>query len=241
MFAICCLANNEFELARQTYQQLLDRGAASSEMVELFSELDALADAWQREQQARQRDAAGEPLPLAKVSTTKGSFVIELFENQAPQAVANFIALAEQGFYDYNDFYLVAENAFAQAGCPLGDGSGGPGYFIPGEGQREDARSIFRGSVSLALLPDLPDSGGSQFLISYLPLRSLAERTTVFGRVISGMPNVARLNRIDPKEKKPEGEPPAVADEIISVEILRKRDHGYQPTRLSRPTAVAAQ
>jgi cyclophilin family peptidyl-prolyl cis-trans isomerase len=236
LLALCCLANNEFELARAPLKKLLAGGTPPEGLVEIYDNLDELAAAWQDELARRKRDAEGEPLPLARISTTKGTFVIELFENDAPQAVANFISLVERGFYRYSPFFMVLSNLMAQTGCPNADGSGGPGYFIPQESQELTPRRIFRGSVTLALLPDMPDSGGSQFMITFLPISLLEKQSRVFGRVISGMPNVAKLNRIDPGEKKEEGEPPTVPDEIITVEILRKRDHDYEPTRLSRPT-----
>jgi cyclophilin family peptidyl-prolyl cis-trans isomerase len=235
ILAMCCLAENEFELARQPLEKLIATGSAPDELLRIYEELDSLTAAWQDELVRRERDAQGEPLPLASLETTKGTIVIELFENDAPEAVANFISLAEKGFYNYNAFFMVLSNLMAQTGCPKSDGSGGPGYFIPRESEEFTPRKLFRGSVSLALLEDMPDSGGSQFMIAYLPLSLLSEQSTVFGRVISGMPNVAKLNRIDPNEKKEEGEPPVVPDEILSVEILRKRDHKYEPTRLAQP------
>lgn len=241
LYAMCCLAENEFEAAREPIERLLQTKNAPAELVAVYEQLDEMESAWQRELSLRNRDAGGDPLPQAKVVTTKGTFVIELFENDAPQAVANFISLAEKGFYNYNQFFLVISNARAQAGCPKADGTGGPGYFIPRESEEHTRRSIFRGSVGLALLPDLPDSGGSQFMIAFMPSPELEKHSTVFGRVISGMPNVARLDRVDPNAKKKKDdpnqppEPPAVPDEIISVEISGKRNHPYEPQKLASP------
>jgi cyclophilin family peptidyl-prolyl cis-trans isomerase len=235
LLIMCSLANNEFELARNPLEKLIAQGRASNELIEIFNNLDELTSAWNEELEKRKIDSQGEPLPLARVTTTKGTLVIELFENDAPEAVANFISLVERGFYRYSQFFMVLSNLMAQTGCPSGDGMGGPGYFIPQESAQLSPRRMFRGSVSLALLPGMPDSGGSQFMIAFLPVKLLENQSRVFGRVVSGMPNVAKLNRIDPSEKKKEGEPPAVPDEIITIEIIRKRDHAYEPTRLSRP------
>lgn len=245
MYSMCCLAENEFDKARELLAPLVSGEEAPEELIAIHQRLDDLALAWKEEQAFRERDAAGEPLPQARVTTTKGEFVIELFENDAPQAVANFISLAERSFYDYSQFFLVIENVMAQAGCPKADGTGGPGYFLPRESDEHAKRKIFRGSVALALLPGMPDSGGSQFMITYLPVTELEEHSTVFGRVISGMPNVARLNRAEPAGEKKEDEankPPEPRDdpdEIIAIEIIGKRNHPYEPTRLSSPASKA--
>lgn len=238
LYVQCCIMNNRFDLARGPYAKMIGDGQAKEEVVKLDQELEAMQQAWQRELEIQKLDAAGVPLPKARVHTTKGSFVIELFENQAPQAVANFISLAEKGFYKSHDFFMVLENQLAQTGCPKSDGTGGPGYFIPAEDKAFEPRGLYSGYVGLALLKDLPDSGGSQFYINFMPQMMLGSgqvSSRVFGRVISGMHNVAKLNRIDPKAKKDESQPPPIPDEILSIEILDKRDHAYEPTRLSQP------
>jgi len=235
LFALCCLAENEYELARKPLSRLVQSEHVPSELLAIYNDLDTLSAAWQEELERRQADAQGEPLPQAKIVTTKGFVVMELLENDAPEAVANFIWLAEQGFYNHKSFFVVLTNLLAQTGCPKDDGTGGPGYFIPAESSDKSKRRLFRGSVGLKLLPNLPDSGGSQYFFSYLPLSGLEEDCTVFGRVIAGMPNLARLNRIDPNEKKKEDEPPVEPDEVVSIEILQKRNHPYEPTRLTQP------
>lgn len=235
LYAMCCLAENEFELARGPLGQLAESGSAAPELVAIYEQLDELSASWQQELLVRQSDAAGEPLPQAKIETTKGTVVIELFENHAPEAVANFVWLSEQGFYNHKAFFLVVNNLLAQTGCPSGDGTGGPGYYVPADSETVPARHLFRGSVALNLLPDLPDSGGSQFMIAYLPISTLEKNARVFGRVISGMQNLSRLTRIDPTVKKKEGEPPQVPDNILSIEITSKRNHPYEPKRQRFP------
>ncbi|HAC89928.1 MAG TPA: hypothetical protein DCF63_04730, partial [Planctomycetaceae bacterium] len=90
----CCVANNRFDLARAPYAKLVEEGQANAELVKLYQELQSMERAWQRELEVQTMDKSGPPLPQARVHTTKGSFVIELFENQAPEAVANFVHLA---------------------------------------------------------------------------------------------------------------------------------------------------
>ncbi len=230
-----CLAAGDFQQAKSVIQASEKNIVNSAAML---SVLDRLEKEWAEELEAQKRDAAGEPLPQVKIRTTKGPLVVELFENDAPEAVANFISLAESGYFDSLDFFYVGDHQVAQTGCPNEDGTGGPGYMILNENSKPNARKLFRGSLALALLPGRPDSGGSVFFIPYLPALELdSNNYTVFGRVVSGMPSLANLNRVKParkeeseedKKNKPKTEP----DEIVSVEVIRKRDHKYEPKKL---------
>lgn len=194
---------------------------------------------WQREQELRAADAAADDLPRVLLKTTRGDVVVELFEDQAPNTVANFITLVEQGFYDELTFYQVLDHLFALTGDPVGDGSGDAGYRIPDEHDRADARDVFRGSLVMAKLPNpaggttqtLPNTASSQFMITFLPLAAMSNEYTVFGRVIEGMPAVATMTRLNPHEKADEG-PQYPPDRILSAEVLRKRDHPYTVEKL---------
>jgi cyclophilin family peptidyl-prolyl cis-trans isomerase len=239
IYLLCCIAANEHDQARALITDLTTSNQQLAELDLIRIQLEKLKENWESELKARERDAQGEPLPQAKIMTTKGEIVIELFENDAPEAVASFISLAEQGFYNYLDFFLVVDRFAAQTGCPNEDGTGGPGFMLPNEDDKPTARNVFRGSLVLARLPNQPNSGGSQFFFAFMPmLASEQQKYTVFGRVLSGMNNLAALNRIDPTKKKEEKEneeseeKKTTPDEIISVEILRKRDHKYEPTQL---------
>ncbi|NLE38694.1 MAG: peptidylprolyl isomerase [Pirellulaceae bacterium] len=167
-------------------------------------------------------------MPRVRLKTTKGDIVLELFENEAPNTVANFISLVEKGFYDDLTFHRVLERFMAQGGCPEGTGMGGPGYQIPSEAQKPNHRKHFRGSISMALgsAGDKPlhDSGGSQFFITFVPTSSLDGDYTVFGRVIEGMDVLHQLRRRNPDEAKDTLPAP---DRIIEANVLRKRDHEY--------------
>jgi peptidyl-prolyl cis-trans isomerase A (cyclophilin A)/peptidyl-prolyl cis-trans isomerase B (cyclophilin B) len=237
-YAKCCLAENQYQQAAEPLKKMLERNPSNSQMGQLLKRLPEYESSWQAELAARKQDAEGPALPQAKVYTTKGWFVVELFENQAPEAVANFISLAESGFYDFLDFYLVIDQFGAQTGSPNEDPNGGPGYVIRGENGRPDARSIFRGTLCMAMLPGIADSAGSQFFITYLPILEGSKNYTAFGRVISGMHNLACLARVNPvedkKDKKDETEKKQ-PDEIIRIEILKKRSHPYQPEKLPMP------
>jgi len=178
-------------------------------------------------------------LPHVVLKTSKGEIELELFENEAPNTVANFISLVEKGFYDGLEFHRVVGEFTAQAGCPKGDGSGGPGYVIPCECYLPEHRNHFRGSLSMA--HSGRHTGGSQFHITFLPTGQLDGKHTVFGRVVRGMHVLAKLQRRvprDPMEVKMNPHrniiiPPA--DKILKAKVLRKRNHEYDPTVFGLP------
>jgi cyclophilin family peptidyl-prolyl cis-trans isomerase len=230
--SMSALALNEYDVAREFLERAIEADLAPPFFQQLYRELDTVQAAWEEELEARRRDAEGEPLPRVLMKTTKGNVVIELFENQAPETVGNFIHLVEQGFYENLAFHRVIQHFMAQTGCPHGDGSGDPGYSIYNESGRPDARDFFRGTLGVALAGDDPNSGGSQFFISYMPASHLNGTYTAFGRVIEGMEVVANLNQINPEEKDEDG-PPVIPDEIREIEILLKRDHEYVPNKVS--------
>jgi cyclophilin family peptidyl-prolyl cis-trans isomerase len=182
---------------------------------------------WEEEQKIRAEETAADDLPQVLMRTSKGDIKLELFENQAPQTVANFIHLIEDGFYENLSFHRVLPHFMAQGGCPLGDGTGGPGYNIACECYKDDYRKHFRGTLSMAHAGR--DTGGSQFFLTFVPTPHLNGRHTAFGRVIEGMDVLAKLQRIDPDETSPN---PPDPDKILAMEVLRKRDHEYKPTKV---------
>jgi len=122
----------------------------------------------------------------ATIETAKGTMVIELFEDDAPGTVANFVKLSESGFYNGLSFHRVIPDFVVQGGCPKGDGTGGPGYSIPceltGERQYHD-----RGVLSMAHAGR--NTGGSQFFICHSRRNTahLDRNHTVFGKVIENV------------------------------------------------------
>jgi cyclophilin family peptidyl-prolyl cis-trans isomerase len=182
-------------------------------------------DAWAKEKATREMEAKADDLPRVLLKTNEGDMVIELFENQAPNTVANFISLVRKGFYNGLAFHRVLAGFMAQGGDPKGDGSGGPGYTIACECSRPDHRLHFRGSLSMAHRGR--DTGGSQFFLTFVPTSHLDGKHTVFGRVIEGMDVLAKLQRRDPGD--PEAPRP---DKIIEAKVLRKRPHAYEPQKM---------
>jgi cyclophilin family peptidyl-prolyl cis-trans isomerase len=191
---------------------------------------------WEAEQKIRAKEKAADDLPRAVLQTSKGEIVVELFENEAPNTVANFLSLIKAGAYDGTLFHRVIPNFMAQGGDPntldddpQNDGMGGPGYAIACECYAKNARKHFQGSLSMAHAGK--DSGGSQFFITHLPTPHLnanleLERGhTVFGRVIKGLDAALALQ---------------IGDQIESAKVLRQRDHEYEAKKLPDPRARGA-
>ncbi|WP_086267663.1 peptidylprolyl isomerase [Campylobacter devanensis] len=118
---------------------------------------------------------------FAVIKTDKGDMVAELYPDETPQTVANFVELAKSGFYDGLNFHRVIPNFVIQGGCPYGNGVGGPGWRIKCEcvGQK---RKHNRGSLSMAHAGR--DTGGSQFFVCHSPQPHLNGVHTIFGELI---------------------------------------------------------
>ncbi|MBD2311703.1 peptidylprolyl isomerase [Desertifilum sp. FACHB-1129] len=113
----------------------------------------------------------------AIMETDKGTINLELFEQDAPNTVKNFVDLSEKGFYNGLTFHRVIPNFVIQGGCPQGTGTGGPGYTIKCE---INPNKHIAGSLSMAHAGR--DTGGSQFFICHSPQSHLDGKHTVFGK-----------------------------------------------------------
>jgi len=122
-----------------------------------------------------------------------GEIKIEFFPEDAPKTVENFVGLAKKGFYDGLSFHRVVPDFVVQGGCPKGNGTGGPGYQVKAEFNKQ---KHVRGAVAMARSQD-PDSAGSQFYICYGPTRHLDGSYTVFAKVVAGMEHVDRIKQGD--------------------------------------------
>jgi peptidyl-prolyl cis-trans isomerase B (cyclophilin B) len=140
---------------------------------------------------------------LAEMNTSKGVIHIRLYPQQAPVTVANFVNLARRGFYDGLSFHRVIDNFMIQGGCPLGSGTGGPGYRFEDECHPE-LRHDTPGKLSMA--NSGPSTNGSQFFITHVETPWLDGKHTVFGSVASADDQVV-VNAV------------ADGDDIISVTI----------------------
>ncbi|MDE1924739.1 MAG: peptidylprolyl isomerase [Patescibacteria group bacterium] len=137
----------------------------------------------------------------ATLHTSLGDITIEFLSQQAPQTVANFIKLAQGGFYDGTKFHRVIKGFMDQGGDPLTKddskmaswGTGGPGYTIPDE--ITSANSNTAGTIAMANTGQ-PNSAGSQFFINAVDNPSLNSGYTVFGKVTAGMSVVTEINNV---------------------------------------------
>lgn len=219
---ISAFNTNDYDAAEKYLQEAAKKKKPSDTAVRLAGEIAAIRPLWAKEQELRAAEAKADDLPRVLFKTSRGEVVIELFENEAPNTVANFISLVEKKFYDGLSFHRVLAGFMAQGGCPKGDGTGGPDYTIACECYGENHRNHFRGSLAMAHAGR--DTGGSQFYLTFTPTMHLNGKHTVFGRVIEGMGAVAKLKRIDPDEAKKGG-----ADKILEAKVIRKREHEYKP------------
>ncbi len=122
------------------------------------------------------------------LQTSKGTIEFELFFDDAPKAVSNFVYLAEQGFFDGLTFHRVVPGFVIQGGDPLGTGTGGPGYQFEDE---PVIQNYDQGIVAMANAG--PDTNGSQFFIMLEDNPTLPKAYTIFGKVIKGMDAVKKI------------------------------------------------
>jgi len=142
------------------------------------------------------RDSESETLvkQTAVITLEKGGEIrLEFYPEDAPKTVENFVTLAKKGFYNGLNFHRVVPDFVVQGGCPKGNGTGGPGYQVKAEFNKQ---KHLRGTLAMARSQD-PDSAGSQFYICYGPTAHLDGQYTVFGRVVSGMEHVDRIKQGD--------------------------------------------
>ncbi len=146
----------------------------------------------------------------ARFKTQRGEIDAELFAQDAPKTVENFVNLARAGFYDGTTFHRVIPGFMAQGGDPTGTGRGGPGYQFEDEfspSRRHDTAGV------LSMANAGPGTNGSQFFITYAPTPHLDGKHSVFGRVTSGMDVLTSLRERDPSRDRQDG------DRIETIEI----------------------
>jgi cyclophilin family peptidyl-prolyl cis-trans isomerase len=178
------------------------------------------------------RDAAGKSLTTVQ-STDRSTVVVELFENEAPNTVANFIDLVSRRFYDGTSFHLALPATVVTGGDPntrnsdpSDDGTGDPGYTIPDECLSPKARSHFRGSLSMVNTG--PHTAGSQFFLCLAPAPQMNGHFTVFGRVIEGQDAVDAITPGRTTRMLGHYGKIIPGDLLVRAEVLRKRNHEYR-------------
>lgn len=146
----------------------------------------------------------------AFMETEKGTIALELFAEDVPVTVNNFVFLAQEGFYDGSTFHRVIPGFMAQGGDPTGTGRGGPGYSF-----EDEFTSHTHGTETLSMANAGPDTNGSQFFITYAPQPALDGKHSVFGQVIEGIDVLESLTPRDPNQN-----PQFEGDKIIQIEIV---------------------
>jgi cyclophilin family peptidyl-prolyl cis-trans isomerase len=220
-----------------------------------------LQKSWLRELSQRLRDQKKGDLPVVRLvvehrkfaapadggsaESTKvvgrGEVEIELFEDQAPTTVSNFIHLVETGFYNGTSFYwaeaghmVVGGDPNTKNADPADDGIGGPGYNIPDEFNLPAARGHFRGTISMA--QNGPGRAGSQFFITLVAAPEFDGNSTAFGRVIRGQEVLDQVTEGRTNHEVGEFGKIIPGDLIVRAEVVRKRPHPYVVTKVTAPT-----
>ncbi|WP_046225665.1 peptidylprolyl isomerase [Paenibacillus dauci] len=154
--------------------------------------------------------------PIVTVEMDDGQKIeIELYPKAAPNSVNNFISLVKKGFYDGLTFHRVIPGFMIQGGDPKGDGTGDPGYSIPGEFQANGVQNDLKhtaGVLSMARSDD-PNSAGSQFFLMVADAPHLDGGYAAFGKVISGMEEVNKIVNL-PKDMKDKPNTPPVMKKV---------------------------
>ena len=143
------------------------------------------------------------------METDKGTINLELFDKEAPGTVANFTKLAKNKFYDGLNFHRVIKDFMIQGGCPLGTGTGGPGYTFEDE---FNDHKVVRGALAMANAG--PNTNGSQFfIVTTAAAPWLDGKHTVFGQVTGGMDTVDAIEGL-PTDRRDKPEEPAVIETV---------------------------
>jgi cyclophilin family peptidyl-prolyl cis-trans isomerase len=168
--------------------------------------------------------------PVVKVTTDKGDLLVALYEDQAPNTVANLITLAESGFYKGMTFHRIIPKFMAQGGCPFSKDSGGgapgtgdPGYKFADEIVPE-LKHTGRGILSMA--NSGKDTNGSQFFLCFGEAAHLDGKHAVFGKVMKGMDVLDKLEALGSDSGKPA--------ELVhfDISVVAKRKHAYEVKKL---------
>ncbi len=139
----------------------------------------------------------------AIITTHEGEIKLDLDFKAAPNTVANFVHLADSGFYNGLSFHRVIPGFMIQGGDPAGNGTGGPGYHID-----DEINNLKHETGVISMANRGPGTGGSQFFITHTPQPHLDGRHTVFGHVLEGQDVVCRID---------------AGDKIINIKIVEKK------------------
>ena len=157
--------------------------------------------------------------PKVLLQTTQGEITLELYENVAPMAVENFTTHVKNGYYDGLTFHRIIKNFMIQGGDPTGTGAGGESIWKKPFKDEFKSGVVFDRAGILAMANAGPRTNGSQFFITTAPTPWLNGYHTIFGRVVSGMDTLAKLNNV-PTNGQRGGDRPLQSQKIIKATLL---------------------
>ena len=172
--------------------------------------------------------------PIVTIEMEDGGVIkAELYPNIAPQSVYNFISLANSGYYDGLIFHRCIYGLMIQGGCPLGNGTGGPGYCIKGEFKLTGVKNNLshkRGVLSMARA-QAANSAGSQFFIMHEAGEFLDGQYAAFGKVLEGMDVVDKIAAV----KTDGNDRPLTEQKIASIRVDTRGEEYPEPDKLRDP------
>ena len=158
--------------------------------------------------------------PIVTITMESGDVMkMELYPEVAPNTVNNFISLAKKGYYDGLTFHRVIKGFMIQGGCPLGNGTGNPGYSIKGEFRQNGFMNQLKheaGVISMARSM-MPDSAGSQFFIMHKKAPHLDGSYAAFGKLIEGMDVVNKIAEVATDYQDKPMEPQVMASVTVET------------------------
>lgn len=230
-FAMDFLRKPDAQMAVEKMEVQLDKN--------MFLMCPLLAHNWTREKELRDKEAEADDLPRVKLQLSTGEVVVELYENEAPETVANFINLVESGYYDDAIFHPVIKSIVAQTGLINRSHNTPLGYAIKNESRVPDVRKHYIGTLTVANGSGEDNLLPGRFAITLLPNPDLdwdgtdedTNAQTAFGRVISGLKHVAALPvtmEIDPETEEQKTLKVGKPGLIEKATVIRKREHDYK-------------
>ena len=183
-------------------------------------------------------------LPMVKIKTNYGDIIIELYEDDAPNAVASFISLCEAGFYDGIRFHRIEKNNAIYVGSPYARGkitsradSGDAGYRFSDEIKENTKRTDEPGMLLTENIVGgqfIPDANGSRFFITLKEFPDIYRYHTVFGKIVTGLDVAKRIGDAETIKRVDLGKLNAPMDDIyiVGTEVLKKRAHEYKVTKI---------
>ena len=157
--------------------------------------------------------------PRVMLETTQGNITLELYEDIAPLAVENFTTHVKNGYYNGLTFHRIIKNFMIQGGDPTGTGAGGESIWKKPFKDEFKSGVIFDKPGILAMANAGPRTNGSQFFITTAPTPWLNGYHTIFGRVVSGMDTLGKLNNVQTSGPR-SGDRPVQTQKIIKATLL---------------------